>query len=233
MKTISGQGNATGYPTDINGYPYIWKLTPTTYDVTTSGTYYIKCQITPNGLNSPDDIEFIATFYLKKSQANIQKIGLDGAVFAHNATDYNWFGADKTELSKGNAKITLDSNGALYKPINTTNPCELGSVTNVSTILTNISTYNATLNEGCIVVMPNSISSTLTIQLPQASQCNGKYYFIKNLTNQTVRVTEVGHTSSYTAMVRYDSRTPQEYVSVEARPSIFISCGLYWLEFYC
>ena len=109
-------------------------------------------------------------------------------MFAHNATDYNWFGADKTELSKGNAKITLDSNGALYKPINTTNPCELGSVTNVSNILTNISTYNATLNEGCIVVMPNSISSTLTIQLPQASQCNGKYYFIKNLTNQTVRV---------------------------------------------
>lgn len=232
VKTISGTGDSSSFPTDMNGKPFVWKLNTTTYSVTTAGTYYIKCTFTPNSLSSSIPVEFVASFYVKSSQSNIQKIGLDGAVFAHNQTNYNWFGADQTKLSYGNSYIQLDNNGVLYKPVDTTYAAEIGSITQVKTIYNAITSYNATLYEGFIIVNPNSITSTLTIQLPVANTCAGKKYFIKNMTSQNVQVTEVGHSSTYKSMVKYDSTTTTEYITVNARPSIFISSGLYWLEFY-
>lgn len=232
VKTISGNGDSSSFPTDLNGNPFIWKLNTTTYSVTTAGTYYIKCTFTPNSLSSSTPVEFKASFYVKSSQSNIQKIGLDGAIFAHNQTNYNWFGADQTKLSYGNSFIQLDNNGVLYKPNDTTNAAEIGSITQVKTIYNAITSYNATLYEGFIIVNPNSITSTLTIQLPVANTCAGKKYFIKNMTSQTVQVTEVGHSSTLKSMVKYDSTTTTEYITVDTRPSIFISSGLYWIEFY-
>ena len=236
VATISGTGTTQPEWIGTDGYYHIWDLKGYTGTAPAAGNYFIRLTITPNGLSSHESIPFIGTFYVRTVLNNVNKIAADGAAFVSANNRYSWFGADQTQMRYDNGGIKLDSNGVWYSPASTgsySNWMELGSCTTITdTYPTVVSgNYYASLQHGVITVL--DATGEITINLPVANSCNGKYYFIKNLSNQTVKVTERGSTSTYKAMMAANSRSTTQYISIGNAACMFVSCGLYWLQFYC
>ena len=205
-----------------------------------SGTYTIQMSIT--GVTTAaylGNFNHNFNMYARLIQTNINKVATDGAVFASSTTQYNWMGSDQTYIRNGASAIRL-KDGKIQRNTNTsnnpyynTNFCDISST--IPYTIINALTYTATVNDGMIAfstVIGQTDSTQRTMYLPNPSNCAGKQYFIKNMVGNNTQV-YVSNQDSTKYFIAEDSTTTTDHISIGNKAMIFISCGLYWLTFYC
>lgn len=107
-----------------------------------------------------------------------------------------------------------------------------GSYTNVKTISSG-SSYNATLQEG-IIIIKTGINTGFKLYLPSPdSECAGKFYFIKNKSNRTgsdCKITVTGASSSNKLIL--DNNGDYDYDRNLDHDSLIVCCdGEHWIMF--
>ena len=78
----------------------------------TAGNYTITFNLTYT-FNSAITGQFrcYLNTHLKQINSQINKVATDGAVFASDIDNYNWFGSDKTEIKQGNNVLSISESG--------------------------------------------------------------------------------------------------------------------------
>ena len=78
----------------------------------TAGSYTITFNLTYT-FNSAITGQFrcYLNTHLKQINSQINKVATDGAVFASDIDNYNWFGSDKTEIKQGNNVLSISESG--------------------------------------------------------------------------------------------------------------------------
>lgn len=219
-----------------------WKLDDYVINtLTNSGSYTIDVSIscTLQNITYGGDFSNQLFFYIKTIQTSLNKIATDGAVFSSNVDKYNWFGQDQvlirneeTALRVKDGHIERNSYDTLHSSFDN-NFSDLSSTTPYCVI--NQLTYNATVNDALITfssVVNQSNNTQRILYLPHPSTCAGKQYFVKNIVGNStvVNVADAG-TNKY--FIEASSNTTTSNVSIANRAMLFISCGLYWIVFYC
>lgn len=198
----------------------------------------IKFYFTGNSANYVGNFRTTVSFYLRRTASSINKIAIDGGVFASSPSQYNWFGSDKTQLRNGQAIFRLDNNHLLR---NTYNPDDATTV--ISSTFSDISstvpyqiinslTHTATLFASFIcfsTVVGQSDSAQRTLYLPEPQNSPGKVYYVKNIVGDDTRVYTINQTSN--AFLNPNSTSKVTYINTSNESYMFISCGLYWITF--
>jgi hypothetical protein len=193
-------------------------ITGTFIDTTQTGTYY-----------------HYAYLYVSHTQPNINKIAIDGAVFASSTEDYNWFGSDKTQIKSENSIVRIEDGHIMRNPQDVQNPnytwntfCDLS--TQMPYAFVNDIEYHAGLNDGLIVFGNTQPQHQHTLYLPQPNICPGKVYYVKNLFgyNTLLRVENAESGSNY--FVNTDSTSKSATLNIQDDSAIFISCLYFWIR---
>ena len=220
-------------------YPYEWRITDyTNNSVGYSGKYAITLTVTFSLTSNP---KYVGKFFLygfvnaHAPSTNVNRIAIDGAVFASGTDKYNWFGSDKTQIRNGNS-ILRAYDGKLQRNSYNAGANSVGNYfsdisSTVPYRIINVSSHTATLDD-CMIVFSTMVGSNPTryLTLPSPSSCPGKMYFVKNIvagSNTVVKCT------SSNAFIWHADASHENDVSFGLDSNFFISCGLYWISFNC
>lgn len=225
IATITGTATTDNYYFYFDGYDN---------EVTTTGTYTIS--ITING--TINDVERYGNWshnlwlYVKTTQPDINKIANDGAVFASSQTQYNWFGADQTQIRNGNTAIRLDNNHIERNSYNPESNTFSNNFSDLSStwpyVINNSLTYTATANDGVITfstVIGESNNAQRTLTLPLPNTMSGKLFIVKNIVGNNTHVV-----SDRQNIMASNSNNTYSDISIGNQTAMFISCGLFWLH---
>lgn len=172
--------------------------------------------------------------YVRTTQPNINKICVDGAVFASDIEHYNWFGQDKTQIRNGASAIRLNNGKVERNSYNPESNSFINKWSDLSSTLpynvVNELTYTATANDAIIAfstVVGESDGARRTVTLPTPDSMPGKFFIIKNIVGgNTHLVIEDGSRKIMYAT----SATLESDASVSGRLVSVYSIGLYWLK---
>lgn len=219
----------------------------TNNSLTNSGTYTIEVHIT--GTLYADLIgdyklkygQFNHTLnlYARVIQTAINKIAIDGGVFASSIDKYNWFGSDQTMLRNGASAIRLKDGRLQRNEYNSVDPfyndnfMDLTTCVPVATV--NALTYNATLSDGMIVmssVIGQADTAQRIIYLPNPINCAGKKFYVKNQVGNNTVIMVYNASSSDKYFIGHSSIALVNSLSIGNHAATFISDGFNWMEFY-
>ena len=169
----------------------IWEQTQSVIQYTVpagGGHYYLNVSIEATNSQSGNRLTLNGNGNVQITKLN--KISKNGVVFKNANDKQIWIGEDTYRLQWGDSYIDLNDNGVTYKPKDDSSNNrhhavgELGSMMKVKHVNEN-SDYYASLYEG-IIIINDLVTSQITLYLPAASNAQGKYYFIKNLSGHNI-----------------------------------------------
>ena len=217
--------------------------------VPNSGTYTITLTVTFNLSSSQVNkgtFKFFNQIGVYSVSPNINRIGLDGAVFASGPEKYNWFGSDYTQIRNGRSILRLKDNVIernCYQTDGTYTDSHFGDISSTMPyIIIDGLSYTATADD-CIIFFRyagTDNTSARSLMLPQPGACPGKVYFIKNAVGYTsplggnyistdCNVTTVGTNG----LIWHADGHTETTINIKGESAIFISCGLWWISFNC
>lgn len=216
---------------DISGITY--NVPEYTFEATTgSYDYYIDATLIYNLRNINEGAEFngYTTLYVESKQSQLNKIALDGAVFASDNEHYNWFGSDKTILRDGISEIRFENGNILRNSRDLRSSSYNQNFSDISsTVPTTVSSsqsYKATMND-CMIMLRGGASGRKYVYLPDPYMCGGKMYIIKNMDSADCRVSCVNESE---CMVSATSNSVSEYEQIKDDTTMFIACGQFWIR---
>lgn len=217
--------------------------------VPNSGTYTITLTVTFNLSSSQVNkgtFKFFNQIGVYSVSPSINRIGLDGAVFASGPEKYNWFGSDYTQIRNGRSILRLKDNVIernCYQTNGTYTETSFGDISSTMpyAIIDGLS-YTATADD-CIIFFKDAgtdNTSARSLMLPQPGACPGKVYFIKNAVYYTsplsgnyistdCNVTTVGSNG----LIWHSDGHKETTINIKGESAIFISCGMWWISFNC
>ena len=210
----------------------IWEQTQSVIQYTVpsgGGHYYLSVSV--EATNSQDDNRLTLNGNGNVQITKLNKISKNGVVFKHANDKQIWIGEDTYRLQWGNSYIDLNDNGVTYKPKDDTSNVrhhalgELGSITKVKHITEN-SDYYASIYEG-IIIISDSVTSQITLYLPAPAKSQGKYYFIKNLSNHNITL---NCDQKFPAIIDTNSATAVQSKTISKYYATTVFCdGYYWM----
>ena len=155
-----GSNVITGITGTLSEYiPGGYELPDFTYNsVPTTGAYTLHITVDPDFSSTAGAsyMEYWGRAYIERIGQGINRVGQDGACFAQNTDEYEWFGADKTVLKRGVYEVIQSStSGIVRNDISTTVNASSGKFGDISTTVpmayVNALTYKPTALDGFIV----------------------------------------------------------------------------------
>ena len=180
-------------------------------------------------------MEYWGRAYIERIGQGINRVGQDGACFAQDTDEYEWFGADKTVLKRGVYEVIQSStSGIVRNDISTSANASSGKFGDISTTIPmayiNALTYKPTALDGFIVfssVLGESNDAQRTLTLPSPySVPSGKWYKVKNIVgNSTVVTCELSD-----RIIFYDDHGYHNTSNIGDDTYTFINTGHEWIE---
>ena len=191
-----------------------------------------------------EDRDFYHTFggYAELTSTGINKIAIDGAVFASSVDNYNWFGPDKTELRQKAYRIRIAEDGIYRNGIHIGHDSSKDSAdgkwgdisTTIPISVCNVQNFQATNKDGLIImstVLGETASLLRTITLPNPMNTpNGKWFMIKNIAGNN---TTINCDYSLEAIIPSNGYSEVSSVTIGAGSCIFVNDGFSWIQFNC
>ena len=235
------QGNnvITGITGTLSEYiPGGYELPDFTYNsVPTTGNYTLHITVDPDFSSTAGAsyMEFWGRAYIERIGQGINRVGQDGACFAQDTDEYEWFGNDKTVLKRGIYEVIQSStSGIVRNDISTSANASSGKFGDISTTIPmayiNALNYTPTALDGFIVfstVIGQSDDAQRTLTLPSPySVPSGKWYKVKNIAgNNTVVTCELSDRIIY-----YDDHGYHNTSNIGDDTYTFINTGFEWIE---
>ena len=202
--TVTTQSGSATKDTTKN---YEWRIPNYTISsVGYSGTYTVSLSVTLNMSSNSNYKGYFHFFGLINAHApatSVNRIAIDGAVFASDTDKYNWFGSDLTQIRNGASAIRAYNGKLQRNSVNTNTTTFSDKWSDLSSTvpyrIVNTATYTATTDD-CLIYFSTVIGNNdaqRVLYLPHPSTCPGKFYFVKNGTiNNTIAYVS-GHTTEY------------------------------------
>lgn len=234
-----------------------WEGGPYEYTPSASEVLYVDISYTVNCLGSfASRTSYKAQVTVSEyAQVNsLNKLGLDAAVFSLSNREYFWAGnmkwpgrtdADYGIMMRNKRQGIAVTPVGIFRPMNKDNDGtpdnwnsnnedsyggwgDISSTVAVSIITA--SSYTARARDGFIVMTYNG-SKTLT--LPDPTNYKGKWFFIKNISNNgNLKVNSMG-SNSRCLLGANKCDNPDSLHDVDQQSMIYVSTGTYWVCFYC
>ena len=234
-----GSNVITGTTGTLSEYiPGGYELPDFTYNsVPTTGNYTLHITVDPDFSSTAGAsyMEFWGRAYIERIGQGINRVGQDGACFAQDTDEYEWFGNDKTVLKRGIYEIVQSStSGIVRNDISTSANASSGMFGDISTTIPmayiNALSYTPTALDGFIVfstVLGQSDDAQRTLTLPSPySVPSGKWYKVKNIAgNNTVVTCELSDRIIY-----YDDHGYHNTSNIGDDTYTFINTGHEWIE---
>jgi hypothetical protein len=229
----------TGTTGTLSEYvPGGYELPDFTYNsVPTTGAYTLHITVTPTFTSTQGSqyMEYWGRAYFERLGQGINRIGQDGACFAQDTDEYEWFGADKTVLKRGIYEMVQSStSGIVRNDISTSANATGGQFGDISTTIPmayiNSLSYTPTALDGLIVfstVIGQSDDAQRTLTLPSPSSVPaGKWYKVKNICGNNTVVT----CTQENKIVYFDDHGWHTSSNIGDDMYSFINTGYEWLE---
>ena len=234
-----GSNVITGTTGTLSEYvPGGYELPDFTYNsVTSTGEYILHIIVIPTFTSTQGSqyMEFWGRAYIERLGQGINRIGQDGACFAQDTDEYEWFGADKTVLKRGIYEVIQSStSGIVRNDISTSASATSGKFGDISSTIpmayVNSLTYTPTALDGLIVfstVIGQADDSQRTLTLPSPSSVPaGKWYKVKNICGNNTVVT----CTQENKIVYFDDHGWHNSSNIGDDMYSFINTGYEWLE---
>lgn len=191
-----------------------------------------------------EDRDFYHTFggYAELTRTGINKIAIDGAVFASSVDNYNWFGPDKTELRQKAYRVRIAEDGIYRNGIHIGHDSSKDSAdgkwgdisTTIPISVCNVQNFQATNKDGLIImsaVLGETASLLRTITLPNPMNTPiGKWFMIKNIAGNN---TTINCDYSDGVIIPSNGYSNVNSVTIGAGSCIFVNEGFSWVQFNC
>lgn len=234
-----GSNVITGITGTLSEYiPGGYELPNFTYNsVPTTGAYTLHITVDPDFSSTAGAsyMEYWGRAYIERIGQGINRVGQDGACFAQDTDEYEWFGADKTVLKRGIYEMVQSStSGIVRNDISTSANASSGMFGDISTTIPmayiNALSYKPTALDGFIVfstVLGQSDGATRTLTLPSPySVPSGKWYKVKNIAGDSTVVTcELSD-----RIIFYDDHGYHNTSNIGDDTYTFINTGHEWIE---
>ena len=232
------QGNnvITGTTGTLSEYvPGGYELPDFTYNsVPSTGEYTLHITVTPTFTSTQGSqyMEYWGRAYIERLGQGINRIGQDGACFAQDTDEYEWFGSDKTVLKRGVYEIQQTTSGIVRNEIRTLSNATGGQFGDISTTIpmayVNQNYYTPTAMDGLIIFstvigIADSDMRTLTLPSPSTMPA-GKWYIVKNIVGNNTQV--IG------TIIPFDDHNVTYTMSIGHSTVKFINTGYEWIEVY-
>ena len=234
-----GSNVITGITGTLSEYiPGGYELPDFTYNsVPSTGNYTLHITVDPDFSSTAGAsyMEYWGRAYIERIGQGINRVGQDGACFAQDTDEYEWFGNDKTVLKRGVYELIQSStSGIVRNDISTSANASSGKFGDISTTVpmayVNALTYKPTALDGFIVfssVLGQSDDAQRTLTLPSPSSVpSGKWYKVKNIVgNNTVVTCEASDRIIY-----FDDHGYHNTSNIGDDTYTFINTGHEWIE---
>lgn len=234
-----GSNVITGTTGTLSEYiPGGYELPDFTYNsVPTTGAYTLHITVDPDFSSTAGAsyMEYWGRAYIERIGQGVNRVGQDGACFAQDTDEYEWFGADKTVLKRGIYEMVQSStSGIVRNDISTSANASSGMFGDISTTIPmayiNALSYKPTALDGFIVfstVLGQSDGATRTLTLPSPySVPSGKWYKVKNIAGDSTVVTcELSD-----RIIFYDDHGYHNTSNIGDDTYTFINTGHEWIE---
>ena len=234
-----GSNVITGITGTLSEYiPGGYELPDFTYNsVPSTGNYTLHITVDPDFSSTAGAsyMEYWGRAYIERIGQGVNRVGQDGACFAQDTDEYEWFGNDKTVLKRGIYEVIQSStSGIVRNDISTSANASSGMFGDISTTIPmayiNALNYTPTALDGFIVfstVLGQSDGATRTLTLPSPySVPSGKWYKVKNIAgNNTVVTCELSDRIIY-----YDDHGYHNTSNIGDDTYTFINTGHEWIE---
>ena len=187
----------------------------------TAGSYTITFNLTYT-FNSAITGQFrcYLNTHLKQINSQINKVATDGAVFASDIDNYNWFGSDKTEIKQGNNVLSISESGIH-------NRYGQDFVSTMPVKIVNTQDYTPTVDD-CFVIFSNYTKERSAdnryFTLPDPMTIGaGKVYIVKSVKHychvKCAVSNKIYNTNDY---------NPVNEINIEFNCDYFITDGFSW-----
>ena len=236
--------SVSGNLTSISPYGGEYMTPLSISSLSSTGTYTIEFNIS-NIQKTSNAFHYWLTYQVRGLASGINRIGIDGGVFAKDVDNYNWFGTDKTQFKRDGIVLSIEED-EIYRSSIRSN--DSGDIRYDDSLIADISTtipvmtvfgqsYTATAKDGLITfeysMGPDGNQRVLTLPNPR-NIAVGKWFMIKNNVNNDTLVTSPAIGSGSTNLIMpEDSITPVQNYNCGNKSMKFVNSGWYWIAFYC
>ena len=220
-----------------NKWPYEYQMNDHSTKAASSGTYTLVVTGRIKLLN-PDNsktgqMNFKVGGLVEMTYSSINRVAIDGAVFASASDEYNWFGSDKTVFNRNGIKLMINSHGLLRNCPAPDDGNVYSQWTDASSTLptsvVNELTYTASAYDAFICfssVVGSSSEAQRKLTLPATNGMHGKLMYVKNIVGKNTVVKCVNRDS----IVRKGSNEKANEVQINNALSIFLCDGWEWIQ---
>lgn len=234
-----GSNVITGITGTLSEYiPGGYELPDFTYNsVPTTGAYTLHITVDPDFSSTAGAsyMEYWGRAYIERIGQGVNRVGQDGACFAQDTDEYEWFGSDKTVLKRGVYEMIQSStSGIVRNDISTSANATSGKFGDISSTIPmayiNALNYTPTALDGLIVfstVIGQADDAQRTLTLPSPSSLPaGKWYKVKNICGNNTVVT----CTQENKIVYFDDHGWHSSSNIGDDMYSFINTGYEWLE---
>lgn len=209
--------------------------------LSSTGTYTIEFSITNMTFSgSVSNVDYWFDFKIKSISPGVNRIGLDGAVFSTDTSNWNWMGPDFTAFRRENSQLDIDDEG-IYRTgwdseRNENRNWQMGDISSTIPVSYNNSlTHTASYKDGLIVfstVIGESDGAQRTLTLPDPSSiAPGKWFMGKNIVGDNTHI-QCG-TSSNPKLIKPGSNDYDYDYNIGNKSFKVVNDGFEWIIFYC
>ena len=218
-------------------WPYEYQMNDHSTQAASAGTYTLvvtgRIKLLNPDYSKTGQMNFQVGGLVEMTYSSINRVAIDGAVFASASDEYNWFGSDKTVFNRDGVKFMINSHGLLRNCPAPDDGHVYSQWTDASstlpTSIVNVLTYTAGAYDAFICfssVIGSSDEAQRTLTLPAPNGMHGKLMYVKNIVGWNTVVKCVNQNN----IIRKESNEKANEVQINSALSIFLCDGWDWIQ---